>query len=94
MSEISACVSAFLTQEITRYDVKYLLAMGNVAAQALLSETGVTRLRGVWYRLNSDKERWVMVTFHPAYVGYQGLDSLVATQFREDIMEWGRKVIA
>src|SRR6188508_596381 len=64
-SDIQTCVSAYLTREIEAVNATTLLACGNAAAQALLSETGVTRLRGTWYRIGPD--RHVLVTYHPAY---------------------------
>lgn len=86
--EINACVDAYLAQEIFLLDARVILALGNVAAQALLDVTGIQMLRESWHSLGADVERWVLVTYHPAYVWRQGLDSVVATQFREDITEF------
>lgn len=83
--DISTCVDAFLTQEITRLDARVILALGNVAASALLNVTGVKMLRDSWHALDSEVERWVRVTYHPAYVLRNGLDSDVAKGFRKDI---------
>lgn len=87
-SDINTCVSAYLTQEIAMVDAQYLLGLGNVAAQALLGVSGITRHRGRWYRLDSERERNVLLTYHPAYIGYQGLKSKAAVEFKEDITTW------
>jgi uracil-DNA glycosylase len=57
-------------------------------AQALLDVTGIGMLRESWHALDTEVERWVLVTYHPAYVLRQGLDSATAQQFREDITEF------
>lgn len=93
-SEIDACVSAYLTREIEAVNATTLLACGNVAAQALLGETGVTRLRGTWHRLDADEDRRVLVTWHPAYIVYRGLDSEAWDQFRGDVNTFANRVIA
>lgn len=87
------CVSAYLTREIASVDPRYILALGNVAAYALLGHTGIANLRGLWHRLDSERERYVRVTWHPAYLLYQGLDSSYAQEFRADVNEFAGKVI-
>ena len=83
--DIVTCVDAYLKEEIRVLDARVILAVGNVAAQALLDTTGIAMLRESWHALDSPHSRWVRVTYHPAYVLRQGLDSKVARQFREDI---------
>lgn len=93
-SEIDACVSAYLTHEIEAVNAAVLLACGNVAAGVLCGETGVSRMRGRWYPLDSDVERWVMVTWHPAYIVYRGYESEAWAQFREDVRAFAERAIA
>jgi uracil-DNA glycosylase len=90
--DINTCVDAYLAHEIFLLDARIILALGNVAAQALLDVTGVAMLRESWHALDTKIERWVLVTYHPAYVWRQGLDSVVAQQFREDIKEFSLKI--
>lgn len=86
--DIITCVDAYLTHEIEALDARHILAIGNVAASALLGTTGIQMLRDSWHLLDAERERWVLVTYHPAYVLRQGLDSEVAQQFRSDIEEF------
>jgi uracil-DNA glycosylase family 4 len=90
--DINTCVDAYLTHEIFVLDARVILALGNVAAQALLDVTGVAMLRESWHSLGTKIERWVRVTYHPAYVLRQGLDSEVARQFREDVTIFSQTV--
>lgn len=94
--DIVACVDAYLTHEIYTLDARVILALGNVAAQALLDTTGIAMLRDSWHALSMQdkirRQRWVRVTYHPAYVLRQGLDSKVARQFREDITIFAQTV--
>ena len=90
--DINTCVDAYLTHEIFLLDARIILALGNVAAQALLDVTGVGMLRESWHALDTKVERWVLVTYHPAYVLRQGLDSTAAQQFRDDITEFAWQV--
>lgn len=55
----------YLFEMIRLVDPLIILLSGNVATQSLLNKTGITKLRGEWYRWN---ERWVMPIFHPAYL--------------------------
>jgi DNA polymerase len=52
--------------EIIRFvDPVIILLSGNAATEAILGETGITRLRGNWYPWHG---RWLMPIFHPAYL--------------------------
>ena len=46
-------------------DAPIVLLTGNVACQSVLDQTGITRLRGQWNRIDG---RWVMPIFHPSYL--------------------------
>lgn len=93
-SEIKTCVSAYLTREIELVDPFTILALGNPAAWALLRCSGVSALRGDWHRLDSERERWVRVTYHPAFILRQGLDSEAADMFQEDLDTFAARAIA
>jgi uracil-DNA glycosylase family 4 len=93
-SEIRACVSAYLTREIELVDPYVILALGNPAAWALIGQTGITSLRGTWHRLDSERERWVLVTYHPAFILRQGLDSDAAEMFHDDLNMFANRAIA
>jgi len=52
--------------EIVRFvDPVIVLLSGNAATEAILGETGITRLRGNWFPWHG---RWLMPIFHPAYL--------------------------
>ncbi len=54
------------TLEIIRLvNAPIVLLMGNVACQAILRQTGITRLRGKWVEMDG---RWIMPIFHPSYL--------------------------
>ena len=54
------------TLEIIRLvNAPIVLLMGNVACQAILRQTGITRLRGKWIEMDG---RWIMPIFHPSYL--------------------------
>lgn len=55
----------YLLEIIRLIDPVIIMLSGNVATQALLGETGITRLRGEWSRWN---DRWVIPIFHPSYL--------------------------
>lgn len=55
----------YLMEIIRLVDPTIMLLTGNVATESLLGQTGITRLRGQWFRLG---ERWAMPIFHPAYL--------------------------
>ena len=65
--EISQCES-YLNQQIALIEPKIILALGGVAANALLqTDTAVGRLRGSVHRFK-DTGIPVVVTYHPAYL--------------------------
>jgi DNA polymerase len=90
--EIEAC-SPYLIREIEALDAYVILALGNVAAEALLGFSGITSIRGTWHRLDAEKERWVMPTFHPAYILRKGLDSDTYHQFVLDIQTFAERAM-
>lgn len=55
----------YLLEVIRLVDPKIVLLTGNVATQALLGKTGITKLRGQWIMW---EDRWVMPVFHPSYL--------------------------
>ncbi len=55
----------YLLEIIRLVDPAIILLTGNVATEAILGETGITKLRGSWHAWNG---RWVMPIFHPAYL--------------------------
>ena len=92
-TETDACFS-YLLREIEQVDPYVILALGNAAASVLLGETGITRLRGTWHRLDSERVRFVMPTFHPAYVLYQGgWGSAAHSLFVDDVTMFANKAI-
>jgi DNA polymerase len=63
--EIGTC-EPFLVRQIEIIAPRVIIALGNVAAKALLrTQTGITRLRGTWHQYHGVP---VMPTFHPAYL--------------------------
>lgn len=69
--EVAQCLP-FLEQHIALVAPRVLLALGGLAAQALLSRTeGITRLRGQWQQYSRPpltRPVPVLATFHPAYL--------------------------
>lgn len=55
----------YLLEIIRLIDPVIIMLSGNVATQALLGQTGITRLRGEWSQWN---DRWVIPIFHPSYL--------------------------
>jgi uracil-DNA glycosylase family 4 len=55
----------FLLEIIRLVDPPIMLLSGNAAAESILGQTGITRLRGQWFPWHG---RWVMPIFHPAYL--------------------------
>ncbi len=55
----------YMLEIIRLVDPLVIMLSGNVATQALLGETGITRLRGEWRMWNN---RWVIPIFHPSYL--------------------------
>ncbi|MCL4804475.1 MAG: uracil-DNA glycosylase [Anaerolineae bacterium] len=64
-SDEIAYYKPYLMEIIRLVDPKIMLLSGNVATESLLGQTGITRLRGQWFRVG---ERWAMPIFHPAYL--------------------------
>ncbi len=63
--EIAACLP-FLQKQIEAIRPRVIVALGRVAAQALLgTNTPLTRLRGTWQKY---RDIPVMPTFHPSYL--------------------------
>jgi DNA polymerase len=63
--EMARCIP-FLHRQIELVQPRVLVALGAIAAQALLGvKTPISRLRGVWQDYRGIK---VMPTFHPAYL--------------------------
>lgn len=67
--EAAACWS-YLARQIAIVQPQVIITLGGPAAKRLLNtETGITRLRGIWHAITlGDREIPVMPTFHPAYV--------------------------
>jgi DNA polymerase len=55
----------YLLELIRLVDPDIILLAGNAAAESLLGETGITRLRGRWFEWHG---RWLMPVYHPAYL--------------------------
>lgn len=55
----------YLMEIIRLVDPKIMLLTGNVATESILGKTGITKLRGQWFRVDN---RWAMPIFHPAYL--------------------------
>ena len=63
LSEVAAC-RGFLERQIDFIRPQVIVALGRVAAQALLgNDTPIGRMRGSWYELRGVP---MMVTYHPA----------------------------
>lgn len=93
-SDIETCVSAYLTHEIEAVNATALLACGNAAAQALLGETGIQRLRDTWHPMANTDARHVLVTWHPAYILYRGgYPSEAFDLFYDDVKTFARRVL-
>ncbi|MDX1615575.1 MAG: uracil-DNA glycosylase [Candidatus Promineifilaceae bacterium] len=55
----------YLLELIRLVDPAIIMLSGNAACEALLGETGITKMRGEWRAWHG---RWVMPIFHPAYL--------------------------
>ena len=55
----------FVFEIIRLIDTLVFLLTGNIACQSVLNKTGITTLRGQWFRAD---ERWLMPIFHPSYL--------------------------
>ncbi|WP_342078068.1 uracil-DNA glycosylase [Yoonia sp. SS1-5] len=60
-----AMMLPFLERHITLADPDVIVLMGNIPCQALLSRTGITRMRGSWVEVLGKP---CMPMFHPAYL--------------------------
>lgn len=64
-SDEIAWYKPYLLEVIRLVDPLIMLLTGNVATEAILGQTGITKLRGQWFHVG---ERWAMPIFHPAYL--------------------------
>ena len=64
-SDEIAYYKPYLLEIVRLVDPLLMLLTGNVATESLLGQTGITRLRGQWFRVDG---RWAMPIFHPAYL--------------------------
>ena len=64
-SDEIAYYKPYLLEIVRLVDPLIMLLTGNVATESLLGQTGITRLRGQWFRVDG---RWAMPIFHPAYL--------------------------
>ena len=55
----------FVFEIIRLIDPLVILLTGNIACQSVLNKTGITSLRGQWFRADG---RWLMPIFHPSYL--------------------------
>jgi DNA polymerase len=55
----------YLLEIIRLVDPLVLLLAGNAACQSILGETGITKLRGTWYKILG---YWTRPIFHPSYL--------------------------
>jgi uracil-DNA glycosylase family 4 len=60
-----AMMLPFLERHVQLVQPDYLVCMGNIACQALIQKTGITRLRGHWVEALGKP---IMPMFHPAYL--------------------------
>lgn len=65
---VKNCYMKWLHEEIVLTDVKFLLLFGAQPLKYLLGKTGITKLRGMWYKLPSNENVKCLPTFHPSYV--------------------------
>lgn len=64
-SDEIAWYKPWLLEIIRLVDPLIMLLTGNVATEAILGQTGITKLRGQWFHVDG---RWAMPIFHPAYL--------------------------
>lgn len=88
--EVGICTTLYLTKEIERFDPLSILALGNTAVEALLGMTGISSLRGEWFPLDSEEPRWVMPTWHPAYVDRDRTARM--PEFLSDVRAFAKRV--
>jgi uracil-DNA glycosylase len=66
--EEAACCAPYLARQIELVNPRIIVCVGRIAAQNLLAtDTPIGKLRGQVHRLG-DKQRPVVVTYHPAYL--------------------------
>jgi DNA polymerase len=85
--ELQACFM-YLEAEVLAYKPKAILSLGNVAASALLGIGGISKLREEEWYLDDTKTVRTFITFHPAFILRQGLQSDAAELFREDVQRF------
>ncbi|MEM7346203.1 MAG: arginase [Chloroflexota bacterium] len=77
----------YLLEIIRLIDPLVMLLPGNVAMQAILGTTGITKLRGQWVEWES---RQVLPIFHPAYL-LRNPSAETRTIMEQDVQAAGRK---
>ena len=59
----------FITRQIELADPDILVCLGGPAAQTLLGQSGITKIRGRWFNyMIGAREIRAMPTFHPAFL--------------------------
>lgn len=82
--EVAACLP-FLRRQIELVKPRVLIALGKVAAQALLGvKTPITQLRGRWHRVQGIP---LMATFHPAYLLRNPADKRLAWEDIKQVLK-------
>jgi len=82
---VDMCVYDWLRQEIEITKPKYILLIGATPLKFILSQSGITRLRGKWFEYNGIP---CMPTFHPSYVlrkQYMDEGEQIRNAFEDDI---------
>lgn len=64
-SDEIAYYKPYLLEIIRLIDPAIMILTGNVATEAILGQTGITKLRGNWFEWHG---RYVIPMFHPAYL--------------------------
>lgn len=64
-TEISTCVDAYLEDEISRVNPRYILTVGNSALQGLTGKSGIKKHRGSVFRYGDAQ---ILATLHPAAI--------------------------
>jgi DNA polymerase len=82
--EVAACES-FLRRQIELVKPEVIVALGSVAAQALLDvKTPISRLRGTWQQVRGIR---LMPTFHPAYLLRNPADKRLVWSDIQEVMK-------
>jgi len=82
---VRSCCEKWLYTEIELLKPKYILLIGATPTKYLLNLTGITKLRGQWFKFNGID---CMPTLHPSYVlrkEYMEEGKLIKQQFKDDI---------